>query len=102
MVADLRGGSLADVGGETAVYLRGAVFRTHLLGVPAALGKSAVRKANLVGLLDGYFHHGTGKKAGGMNVNVMNREMLLVAIEHPENYQSLTTRFPAMPCASIR
>ncbi|HFQ6801291.1 TPA: pyruvate formate lyase family protein [Salmonella enterica subsp. enterica serovar Blockley] len=62
--------------------------------VPAALGKEdAVRKTNLVGLLDGYFHHEAQVEGGQhLNVNVMNREMLLDAIEHPENYPNLTIR----------
>ena len=62
--------------------------------VPAALGKEdPVRKTNLVGLLDGYFHHEANVEGGQhLNVNVMNKEMLLDAIEHPENYPNLTIR----------
>ncbi|WP_136147071.1 2-ketobutyrate formate-lyase/pyruvate formate-lyase [Escherichia coli] len=62
--------------------------------VPAALGKEdPVRKTNLVGLLDGYFHHEADVEGGQhLNVNVMNREMLLDAIEHPEKYPNLTIR----------
>ena len=57
--------------------------------VPGALGKSEDQRAeNLVGLLDGYFkeegHH--------INVNVMNREVLLDAMDHPELYPQLTIR----------
>lgn len=52
-----------------------------------------VRKTNLVGLLDGYFHHEADVEGGQhLNVNVMNREMLLDAIEHPEKYPNLTIR----------
>lgn len=59
--------------------------------VPAALGKASVRQTNLVGLLDGYFHHEERIEGGQhLNVNVMNREMLLDAIAHPENYPNLT------------
>lgn len=62
--------------------------------VPAALGKNdSVRQLNLVGLLDGYFYHDVKTEGGQhLNVNVMNREMLLDAIEHPENYPTLTIR----------
>ncbi len=35
----------------------------------AALGKDAVRKTNLVGLLDGYFHH-EAQVEGGQHLNV--------------------------------
>jgi formate C-acetyltransferase len=57
--------------------------------VPPALGKSeGERTQNLVALLDEYFalggHH--------INVNVLNRETLLEAMEHPEKYPQLTVR----------
>ncbi len=57
--------------------------------VPAALGKSGVeRVSNLVSILDGYFSQG----AHHLNVNVMNRELLEDAMEHPEKYPTLTVR----------
>lgn len=57
--------------------------------VPQALGKTDEAKINnLVGMLDGYFHDG----GHHLNVNVLNRETLLDAIEHPENYPQLTIR----------
>ena len=47
----------------------------------------------LVGLLDGYFHHEETVEGGQhLNVNVLNREKLLDAIEHPEQYPNLTIR----------
>ena len=57
--------------------------------VPHALGKDdEERISNLVNLIDGYFvqdaHH--------LNVNVMNREMLIDAMDHPEKYPNLTIR----------
>ena len=57
--------------------------------VPSALGKDETSKVdNLVSLLDGYFkdegHH--------INVNVINREVLEDAMEHPELYPQLTIR----------
>lgn len=57
--------------------------------IPDALGKSEEAKVtNLVGLLDGYF------KQGGfhLNVNVLNRETLEDAMEHPDKYPTLTIR----------
>lgn len=57
--------------------------------VPNALGKTAEeRHSNLVQILDGYFVQG----AHHLNVNVMNREVLLDAMEHPEKYPTLTIR----------
>ena len=57
--------------------------------VPNALGKTAAeRRSNLVQILDGYFVQG----AHHLNVNVMNREVLLDAMEHPEKYPTLTIR----------
>ena len=56
---------------------------------PAALGKDeATRVNNLVSMLDGYFKQ-TGHH---INVNVFNRELLMDAMEHPENYPQLTIR----------
>ena len=57
--------------------------------VPDALGKDeAQRIENLIHILDGYFYQG----AHHLNVNVMNREILLDAMEHPEKYPTLTIR----------
>ena len=57
--------------------------------VPNALGKTAdERRSNLVQILDGYFVQG----AHHLNVNVMNREVLLEAMDHPEKYPTLTIR----------
>ena len=57
--------------------------------VPDALGKDErQREYNLVSLLDGYFCQG----AHHLNVNVMRKELLKKAMEHPEEYPSLTIR----------
>ena len=57
--------------------------------VPEALGKDeAQRESNLVSILDGYFCQG----AHHLNVNVLRRETLIEAMEHPEQYPSLTIR----------
>lgn len=57
--------------------------------VPQALGHSeADQTNNLVGLLDGYFHN-TGQH---ININVLKRETLLDAMNHPEKYPQLTIR----------
>ncbi len=57
--------------------------------VPQALGKTEEeRLKNLTIILDGYF----AQKAQHLNVNVLNREMLLDASEHPEKYPNLTIR----------
>ncbi len=56
---------------------------------PAALGKDENTKVNnLVSMLDGYFKQ-TGHH---INVNVFNRELLIDAMNHPENYPQLTIR----------
>ncbi len=63
--------------------------------VPNALGKEEEsQRANLAGLMDGYFHYETGSIEGGqhLNVNVLNRETLEDAVKHPENYPQLTIR----------
>lgn len=62
--------------------------------VPNALGKEEnAQIKNLVGLMDGYFLHDDGIEGGQhLNVNVLNKETLLDAIEHPEKYPQLTIR----------
>jgi formate C-acetyltransferase len=57
--------------------------------VPQALGKNMEsRIRNLTSLMDGYFldggHH--------VNINVLDRDTLLDAMEHPEQYPQLTIR----------
>lgn len=85
--------SLTSVAKLPFTYAKDGISYTFSI-VPAALGKEeATRKTNLVGLLDGYFHHEAHVEGGQhLNVNVMNRDMLLDAIEHPENYPNLTIR----------
>lgn len=57
--------------------------------VPDALGKeSETRIINLVNILDGYFAQG----GFHLNVNVLNRETLIDAMENPDNYPTLTIR----------
>lgn len=57
--------------------------------VPEALGHSdEERICNLVNILDGYFKQG----AHHLNVNVLNREMLIDAMENPSKYPTLTIR----------
>ncbi len=67
--------------------------------IPDALGKTDEEKEiNLVSLLDGYIleqgHH--------MNVNVMNRDTLLDAMDHPEKYPQLTIRVSGYAVNFIR
>ena len=85
--------SLTSVAKLPFTYAKDGISYTFSI-VPAALGKEdPIRKTNLVGLLDGYFHHEADVEGGQhLNVNVMNREMLLDAIEHPEKYPNLTIR----------
>ena len=56
---------------------------------PDTLGKTKEAQKNaLVGLMTGYFKQG----AHHLNVNVLNRELLMDAYEHPEKYPNLTIR----------
>lgn len=57
--------------------------------VPDALGKDQIqRENNLTAILDGYFVQG----AHHLNVNVLNRQTLIDAMDHPEKYPTLTIR----------
>ncbi len=67
--------------------------------IPAGLGQvPQERVTNLVGVLDGYVD------AGGfhMNVNVLTRETLLDAMEHPERYPALTVRVSGYAVRFVR
>ena len=57
--------------------------------IPDALGVTEdIRVNNLVNLMDGYFSQG----AHHLNVNVLNRETLIDAMNNPEKYPLLTIR----------
>lgn len=67
--------------------------------IPGALGKSMdERIRNLSGIMDGYFaqngHH--------ININVFDRETLLDAMDHPEEYPQLTIRVSGYAVNFIR
>ena len=90
--------SLSSVSKLPFSYAKDGISYTFSI-VPTALGKDDdSQKQNLAALMDGYFHHESGESditvEGGqhLNVNVLNREMLLDAVKNPEKYPQLTIR----------
>ncbi|WP_066048216.1 formate C-acetyltransferase [Robertmurraya korlensis] len=80
--------SLASVAKLPYAYSLDGISNTFSI-VPKALGKDDdSRENNLVSILDGY----SVKQGHHLNVNVFNRETLLDAMEHPEEYPQLTIR----------
>jgi formate C-acetyltransferase len=80
--------SLSSVAKLPYSYAMDGISNTFSI-VPKALGKDEEsRTNNLVSILDGY----AIKDGHHLNVNVFNRETLLNAMEHPEEYPQLTIR----------
>ncbi|MBS4220923.1 formate C-acetyltransferase [Bacillus sp. FJAT-49711] len=80
--------SLSSVAKLPYEYALDGISNTFSI-VPKALGREEdTRISNLAAILDGYIikhgHH--------LNINVFNRETLLDAMEHPEEYPQLTIR----------
>ena len=85
--------SLTSVAKLPFAYAKDGISYTFSI-IPGALGKdNTTRQANLAGLMDGYFHHDNEIEGGQhLNVNVLNREMLIEAMNDPELYPQLTIR----------
>lgn len=80
--------SLSSVAKLPYSYAMDGISNTFSI-VPKALGKDETSQAsNLVSILDGY----SLKSGHHLNVNVFNRETLMDAMEHPEQYPQLTIR----------
>ena len=86
-----KNGALASLSSVAKLRYRDAqdgVSNTFSI-VPKSLGPTREERIeNLVTMIDGYFTKG----AHHLNVNVLNREMLEDAMEHPEKYPQLTIR----------
>lgn len=86
-----KNGALASLSSVAKLRYRDAqdgVSNTFSI-IPKSLGPNAEERVeNLVTMIDGYFTKG----AHHLNVNVLNREMLEDAMEHPEKYPQLTIR----------
>lgn len=80
--------SLSSVASLPFDYSEDGISYTFSI-VPGALGKDeAQREENLMHLLDGFF----ASKGHHVNVNVIDKEVLMDAMEHPELYPQLTIR----------
>ncbi len=85
--------SLSSVAKLPFDYAKDGISYTFSI-VPAALGTDRdTQNKNLVGLLDGYFHHDPSHEGGQhLNVNVLNRDTLIDAQKNPDKYPMLTIR----------
>ena len=80
--------SMASVASLPYDYSEDGISYTFSI-VPEALGKTEEeRKTNLMNLMDGFF----SEQGHHVNVNVIRKEVLLDAMEHPELYPQLTIR----------
>ena len=80
--------SLCSVAKLPFKYAKDGISNTFSI-IPNSLGKNDEdRVNNLKGMIDGYMING----GQHINVNVLDREMLKDAMEHPENYPQLTIR----------
>lgn len=84
-------GALASLNSVAKIpycYCEDGVSNTFSI-VPKALGMNLENRIeNLVSIMDGYFMQG----AHHLNVNVLNRETLMEAMEYPDKYPTLTIR----------
>ena len=84
-------GALASLNSVAKIpyeYCRDGISNTFSI-TPSALGENKEQRVdNLVDMLDGYFAQG----AHHLNVNVIDREKLVQAMEHPELYPNITIR----------
>jgi formate C-acetyltransferase len=84
-------GIMASAASVTKIPYRDAADGISLTAtlVPEGLGRQPSEQVNnLVGLMDSFF----GANGYHVNVNVLNRETLLDAMEHPDKYPTLTIR----------
>ena len=80
--------SLNSVAKLSYQYCKDGISNTFSV-VPQALGKTEEERLdNLTSILDGYF----GQMAHHLNVNVLNRDMLMDAYDNPDKYPNLTIR----------
>ena len=80
--------SLNSVAKLSYTYCRDGISNTFSI-TPGALGKTEDEQVNnLVSIMGGYF----AQNAHHLNVNALNRETLMAAYEHPEQYPNLTIR----------